>query len=70
MPRFHFTIRYLSVTEGLGQLDLPNLAAAHYEALKIVQAYRAKMAAERLDPRSSVVEISDQSHCVVLVVPF
>ena len=42
MPRFHFTIRYLSVSEGIGQLDLPNLAAAHYEALKIAKRIEPK----------------------------
>jgi hypothetical protein len=50
MPRFNFAIRYLSVTEDLGDLELPNLAAAHSEALNVTRAYQAPMFAMGLEP--------------------
>jgi hypothetical protein len=70
MPRFNFAIRYLSVTEDLGDLELPNLAAAHSEALNVTQAYQAPMSAMGLDPTLCTVEISEWVHQVVQVIPF
>jgi hypothetical protein len=70
MPRFCFTIRYLSAAEDLGELDLPNLAVAHGEALNVAQAYQAPMSAMGLDPTLCTVEISEWVPQVVLIIPF
>lgn len=70
MPRFCFAIHYLSVTEDLGELELPNLAAAHSEALTVAQAYQAPMSAMGLNPTLCAVEISEWVPQVVQVIPF
>jgi hypothetical protein len=70
MPRFNFAIRYLSVAEDLGDLELPNLAAAHSEALNVTRAYQAPMFAMGLEPTLCTVEISEWVHPVVQVIPF
>jgi len=70
MPRFCFAIRYLSVTEDLGELELPNLAAAHSEALRVTRAYQAPMSAMGLDPILCTIEISKWVPEVVQVIPF
>src|SRR6478735_4344969 len=70
MPRFNFAIRYLSVAEDLGDLELPDLAVAHREAMTITRAYQAPMSALGLDPTLCSVEISEWVPHVVQVVPF
>jgi hypothetical protein len=74
--RFHFAIRYLpsaeesAIVENLGYLDLPSFAAAHYEALKAAQIYRAAMLAEGVDPQLCAVAIFNQRRQVIDYVPF
>jgi hypothetical protein len=70
MPRFYFAIRYLSVTEDLGELELPNLAAAHSEALNVTRAFQAPMSAVGLDPTLCTVEVSEWVQQVVQVIRF
>jgi hypothetical protein len=70
MPRFCFAIHYLSVTEDLGELELPNLAAAHSEALRVTRAYQAPISATGLDPTLCSIEISEWVPQVVQVIPF
>jgi hypothetical protein len=70
MPRFCFAIHYLSITEDLGELELPNLAAAHSEALRVTRAYLAPISATGLDPTLCSVEISEWVPQVVQVIPF
>ncbi|GEO15340.1 DUF6894 family protein [Microvirga aerophila] len=69
MPRFYFAIQGLSVTEELGQIDLPNRTAAHDEALKAARAYRAALSRENMDPAHFAV-VFDQRHRVVEVISF
>jgi hypothetical protein len=69
MPRFCFAIHYLSVTEDLGELELPNFAAAHSEALRVTRAYQAPISATGLDPTLCSVEISEWVPQVVQVIP-
>jgi hypothetical protein len=69
MPRFYFAIQGPSITEDLGQVDLPN-QAAHNEAVKAARAYRAAMLRQNIDPMQFAVVVSDQSHRVIEVVPF
>ena len=69
MPRFYFVIQGLGVTEDLGQIDLPNHAAAHDKAVKAARAYRAALSLQNMDPMHFAVVVSDQSHRVVEVVP-
>jgi hypothetical protein len=70
MPRFYFAIQGLSVTEDLGQINLPNHAAAHDLALKAARTYRAAMSRENMDPMQFAVVVFDQRHRVVEVVSF
>jgi hypothetical protein len=70
MPRFYFAIQSPSITEDLGQVDLPDQAAAHNEAVKAARAYRAAMLRQNIDPMHFAVVVSDQSHRVIEVVPF
>jgi hypothetical protein len=70
IPRFYFAIQGLSVTEDLGQIDLPNRAAAHDKALKAARAYRAAMSRENIDPMQFAIVVFDQWHRVVEVVFF
>ena len=70
MPRFYFAIQGLSITEDLGQIHLPDQAAAYNEAVKAARAYRAAMLRQNMDPMHFTVVISDQSHRVIEVVPF
>jgi len=65
MPRFYFAIQGLSVTEDLGQIDLPNRAAVHDLALKAARTYRAAMFRENMDPMHFAVVVFDQRHRVV-----
>jgi hypothetical protein len=66
---FYFTLRCLTETEELGWLDLADSAAAHREALKIAEAYRAAMIAQGEDPTICAIEISNESHQVIELVP-
>jgi hypothetical protein len=66
---FYFTLRCLSETEDLGSANLPNRAAAHDEALRIARAFAVKMPDEGLDPTLCVIEIADERHVLVQIVP-
>jgi 2-hydroxychromene-2-carboxylate isomerase len=66
---FYFTLRCRTETEELGSADLPALAAAHDVALRIAPAFRAGVVQEGGDPDDCAIEVSDQRHHVVWVVP-
>ncbi|WP_371826823.1 hypothetical protein [Microvirga sp. VF16] len=66
---FYFTLRCLAETEDLGSVYLPDLTAAHDEAQRIAQAFAARMPDEGLDPTLCVVEVADERHLLVQVVP-
>jgi transposase len=69
LRRFYFTLRCLSETEELGSINLPDIAAAHDEALRIARAFAAQMPDEGLDPTLCVIEVSDERHLLLQVVP-
>ena len=66
---FYFTLRCLSETEELGSADLPDLATARDVALRIAPAFRVGVVQEGGDPADCAIEVSDQGHQVVSVVP-
>lgn len=66
---FYFTLRCLSETEDLGSVDLPDLAAARDEALRIAGGFAVLMPGEGLDPSLCVIEVSDERHMLAQVIP-
>jgi hypothetical protein len=66
---FYFTLRCFSETEDLGSAYLPDPTAARDEAQRIAQAFSAKMPEEGLDPSLCVIEVADEKHLLVQVIP-
>lgn len=68
MPRFYFAIQGPSSIEDLGQVDLPDRAAAHVEALEAARIYRVALSRAKLNPALFAVVVFDWCHQVVEVV--
>lgn len=66
---FYFTLRCRTETEKLGELDLPDRTAARDEALRIAPAFRAMVIQVGGNPGDWAIEVSEQGHRIVCVVP-
>jgi hypothetical protein len=66
---FYFTLRCLAETEDLGSAYLPDRAAAGDVAHKIARAFAVRMPDEGLDPALCVIEVADENHLLIQVVP-
>jgi hypothetical protein len=72
MPRYYMDVRSMfGVDEDLDGVDLPDVAAARVEALKLAEGLHIRLTGARPEACSQVViEVVDEAYRTVLMIPY
>lgn len=72
MPRYYMDVRSMfGVDEDLDGVDLPDVAAARVEALKLAEGLHIRLTGARPEACNQVViEVVDEAYRTVLMIPY
>ena len=72
MPRYYIDVRSMfGVDEDLDGVDLPDVAAARIEALKLAEGLHIRLTGARPEACNQVgIEVVDEAYRTVLMIPY
>ena len=72
MPRYYIDVRSMfGVDEDLDGVDLPDVAAARMEALKLAEGLHIRLDGAQPEAcKQVVIEVVDESFRIVLMIPY
>jgi hypothetical protein len=72
MPRYYIDVRSMfGIDEDLDGIELPDIAAARMEALRMAEGLHIRLSGARPEARNQVViEVVDEAFRTVLMIPY